>query len=286
MSAVKYIRDNCKNVTPFLYVPDFFLDVAKNLVPNISIRGFSKKEKYKNDNAAVQTQCKQHDTLGTHLVDHAFSVLVNKQVEIEDKNYCKLNTSKIDIKKFNLPDNYVVITTGFTALVREWPAKSVNETVDYIISKGYNVVFLGNKIVPVKGCADAIRGHFNEEINFSKGISLIDKTNLLEAGKIISQSKCIVGLDNGLLHLAGTTDVPIVAGFTTVNPLVRLPYRHNELGWSCFPVVPDECLKCKFCQSEWALVYDWDFRYCFYDDYACKFQLTGNKFIEQLEKIL
>lgn len=287
MTAIKYIRDTQPHIEMFLYVPDFFVDLAKNLVPNISIRSFVKKEKYNIAYPCIQTECPQHDTLGTHLVDHAFHVLVNKQVTIDHKNYCKLNIKKINIDKFQLPSKYVVVTTGFTAAVREWDARSVNETVKYIKSKGYIPVFLGNKVTKVEGLADAINGNFNHEIDYNAGISLVNKTTLLEAGKIIAQSSAIVGVDNGLCpHLAGTTDVPIITGFTTVNPRVRLPYRRNELGWNCFTVLPDDEIECRYCQSEWAIFYDHDFRECWYKDMLCVKSLTSDKFINELEKVL
>lgn len=285
MSAIKYIRDNLPHVRLHLYVPDFFCDLAKNLVPRISIRPFKKRDKFNSDFAGLRTHCPQHDTLCTHLVDHAFSVLVNKQVDITHKNYCQLDTTRININKFNLPEKFVIVTTGYTAQVREWNPNSINGTVNYLIKKGYTPVFLGSNNAPVLGCADAIRGAFNEEIDFSKGINLINKTSMLEAAKIISKSAALVGLDNGLMHLAGCTEVPIVGGFTTVAPDVRMPYRHNELGWNFYPVVPDKDT-CKFCQSDWALFFDHDFRYCYYADRQCCKSITAEKIIEQFERFL
>ena len=286
MTAIKYIKEQCSHIELKLFVPDFFLEVAKNLVPNMSINPFSKKYKFNKDLGTLKTDCLQHDTLGTHLVDNAFHVLVNKQVSIEHKNYVKLNTKKIKIDKFNLPSKYVVVCTGFTAPVREWIPSSINGTVDYIKSKGYKVVFLGNKVTPVIGCADDIIGKFNLEVDYSKGMSLIDKTTLLEAGAIIGASCGIIGNDNGLLHLAGCTEVPIVGGFTSVNPSVRMPYRHNILGWNFYPVVPEESLECRFCQSDIPLYYNFNFTQCLYGDRLCTKQLTADKFIEQLEKFL
>ena len=286
MSAIKYIRDFCPHVTLHLYVPDFFYPIAKNLVPRICIRPFSEREKYNTSYAAVKTQCSQHDTMSTHLVDHAFHVLVNRQVEPEHKNYIPLNLKHIKIKKFNLPEKYVVMTTGFTAEVRQFFPEYVNKICKFIKDSGYEVIFLGSNNIKIGGLADNIRGNFSEEIDFSVGINLINKTSLLEAGKIISESKCIVGLDNGLLHLAGCTEVPIIYGFTSVEPFHRLPYRHNESGWNCYPVLPDKDLSCKYCQSRWCLVYNHNFTKCFYNDNKCCLQLTPEKWIEQLKKVL
>lgn len=295
MTVVKYLIKIYPYVTFYIYVPDYFEDLAKNLVPEARIRIFSKADKQYNVKlGARKSDTESHSTLRSHLVDQAFHVLADKQVDIEHKNYCKLRTKSINIYNFKLPEKYVVITTGYTAIVREMKSKTVNELTDYIISKGYTPVFLGNKQTEIGLPGDhlLIKGNFPDAINYSKGIDLIGKTSLLEAGKIISESKCIIGLDNGLMHLAGTTNAPIIGGFTTVEPKYRMPYRDNTLGKDFYPVVPDESLACRFCQSNWDFIYDHDFRECYYikkemdNEIQCTKSLTSDKFIVQLEKIL
>lgn len=287
MIAINYIRDNySEHVQPYVWVPDYFYDLAKNLCPDVIIRPFSKAEKKFNPHwVGRRTTNPQHDALATHLVDHAFHVLVNKQVRTEFKNYPILDLKPIDISRFNLPDKYVIITTGFTAPIREMLPVVVNEISDYSLSKGYIPVFLGSHQAALGIEDTGIVGNFKTEIDYSKGLSLIDKTTLLEAGKIIAGAKTIVGLDNGLLHLAGCTEIPIVMGFTSVEPYLRLPYRHNELGWNVFSIVPDESIKCRFFQSNWTLFYDHDFKYC-NNNYECVKNLTSDKYIRILEKIL
>ena len=41
--------------------------------------------------------------------------------------------------KANLPEKYVVITTGFTSKTREWSPESVNGVVDYIDYETYKI---------------------------------------------------------------------------------------------------------------------------------------------------
>lgn len=287
MSAMKYIQTHYSHVTPYLYVPDYFLQLGRNLIPDMIIRPFSKGNKKFNATwPGRQTAIRQHDTLATHLVDHGFHVLSDRQVDIEHKNYLKLNLERINIDKFKLPKEYIVITTGFTAPIREFKPEKVNAIVKYLNEKQMVVVFLGSYQTKVGYNVENIKGNFNEEIDYSKGIDLINKTSLLEAGKIIARSKGIVGVDNGLLHLAGCTEVPIIAGFTSVEPKYRLPYRHNQLGWNCYVVVPPESCKERFFQSNWDFVYDHDFRTCYYGDYEMVKSLPTEDFIKHLEKIL
>lgn len=294
MVAIKYIRDYNAWVDINLIVPDYFYDLACNLVPNIEIHKFSEgTSAAKFGHPLIKTSENKFDTLKSHIVDNAFAILCNKQVTNEFKNYCKLNTDIVDISKFNLPEKYIVITTGFTAEVRELLPHTVNELAQYIIKKGYTPVFLGKKNAPLGlNSKFNLRGNFKNEIDYSVGIDLIDKTTLPECGKIIAGARTIIGNDNGLCHLAGCSDIPIVVGFTTVSPETRLPYRDNTLGHNCYPVVPDESLACRFCQTNWDFIYDHLFTKCWYKekgiskDIECVKQLNSLKFIEQLEKIL
>lgn len=288
LPAMKFIQDTYPWVVPYLYVPDYFLPLARNMLPNMIIRSFSKMKKSFNSNwPGRQTRLKGHDSLSTHLVDYNFNCLANKQVGPEHKNYLKLDLNPIKIEKFDLPKDYVVITTGFTAKIREFLPEKVNAIVKYLNERNMPVVFLGSRQANtgVSGVDDII-GNFNNEIDYTKGISLVDKTSLLEAGKIIAGSKCIIGLDNGLLHVAGCTDTPIISAYTSVAPHLRLPYRNNQLGWNCYPIVPPETCIDRFFQSNIDFLFDVDLRFCYYGDYEMIKSLRVEDFIEALEKVL
>lgn len=286
LPAIKYIADYHKHIQIHFWVQDFFVEFAKNCLrnTNVIVRGFSEKAKYKEHFIGKNFSSHRHDNMATHLTDHAFHVIVNKQVADKHKNYLQPDLSRVNIDRFNLPERYIIMTTGYTAQVREMLPNIVNEVNKYIVSKGYAVVFLGKRDTST-GLA-TIKGNFKETIDYSLGINLIDKTSLLETTKIIANAATLVGLDNGLHHIAGCTNIPIVAGYTTVEACYRMPYRNNILGHNCYPVVPEESLQCRFCQSNMVFEYNHDFRECLYQDYACVKMLTADKYIEQLEKIL
>jgi len=292
LPAVKYCLDNHPHIFYHLWIPDYFVEFAKNCLSHydkLTIRGFSQAKKYKEHFMARAFSRHDYNNLASHLTDNAFHVLVNKQVDLEDMNYIPLNLDKVDISKYNLPDKYVIMTTGYTATVREFYPHIINSITDYIRANGYEVVFLGKKITET-GLKDnnskAIKGNFNDKVDYSIGIDLIDKTTILEGAKVIANSKCIVGLDNGLLHLAGCTDTAIVGGFSSVEPKYRMPYRKNQLGWNYYPVVPPESVKCRFCQSNWTFTYNHDFKECYYKDVMCLKETTAEMYIEQLKKVL
>lgn len=286
----KYIYDHHPHVIQYLWVPDFFLDFAKASLPNdkqkLIIRPFSQQKKY-NENFYTRTlHGHVHTSLGTHLVDHAFHVLVNQQVDDKHKNYLKPDLTNVDVTRFNLPDKFVVITTGFTAPVRELLPEYVNQLSDYVLSRGYTPVYLGKEEAH-NGDKHVIKGTFKTEIDYSKGISLINQTTLLESAKVISEAKALVGLDNGLTHVGGCTDTPLIIGYTTVDPKHRLPYRYDQLGWNCYLVTltPQE-LACIHCQDNMQFTYDFQFTGCFYKDTLCTKLLNADKYIKELDKVL
>jgi ADP-heptose:LPS heptosyltransferase len=276
-----------------LALPKYFCSIAKRSLPK------SRKLKILNfDECATLSQqipikSFQHtgfyNNLSTHLTDHAFRIITSQEVDAKYKNYLPIKTSGVSVKRFNLPEKYVVISTGFTAKVREFRPEVVNEIIDYVNSRGYTPVFLGKKET-YAGNGFAIQGEFSDEIRFEAGLDLRDQTTLLESVLVIKNSAGIVGLDNGLLHLAATTDVPIIGGFTSVKPEHRLPYRNDEMGWNYHVVTLESSeLECIHCQSNNTLTIkhpNKDFRYCLYDDYKCTEMLTAKKYVEKLDLIL
>lgn len=291
MSAIKYLKDTFKFLTINLYVPDYFAELACNLVPGINVHRFSSGPKDYYKYPVYETKGK-HTPMRTHVVDQAFHILCDMQPTDEQRNYCRLNLDKIDTSSFSLPEKYAIVCTGFTAATREMLPQTINEISKHLLSKGVTPVYLGSKVAKTGDKQDNIIGNFNNEIDYSLGIDLIDKTSLVQAGKIINGSKVIVGMDCGLLHLAGCTDVPIIGGFTTVNPLLRMPVRNGILGWNYLSVVPSESLKCRFCQSNWNFIYKVDFRFCPYvtskqdTEIQCVKNLSSTKFIEKVNSIL
>lgn len=291
-----YIFKYFPHVIQHIWVPDYAFDLYRNILPrdkSLLVKPYSRGEKeYNQGYPGKRTATLEHTNMGSHLTDHAFHVLADKTVENQYKNYPSLKLDTIDITSFSLPKKYVVITTGYTAAVREMLPEVINALSDYVLARDYIPVYLGSKAAPVGGNVKEIIGNFREEVDYRKGIDLINATTLLQAGKIIARAQCIVGLDNGLIHLAGCTSTPIVAGYTTVAPLVRMPYRNDVLGYNCFPVVPDSILPCRFCQSNWEWVFDHDFRKCFYKEKGydktiqCVKNLTADKYINRMSSLL
>ncbi len=131
-----------------------------------------------------------------------------------------------------------------------------------------------------------ITGNFKAD--YTKGINLIDKTSLFEAHSIMANSAAVLGLDNGLLHLACmSSTAKLVYGFTTVEPRHRLPYRNDIQGYNCLVVMPTkEELSCIGCQSNMNFANTTHcFTTCFYKDNACLSLMTSDKWISKLQEL-
>lgn len=292
LPVIKFILDKHPHVYITLWVKSYFKTVARKSLPEtprLTIRSFDEKHLAKDGIPVKKFSGNIYTNLANHMSKQAFDIWCNTQPDDPNYyNYLPIDLKGVYINRFNLPKDYIIICTGYTAKVREFRPEIVNNLIDYVLSKGYTPVFLGRESTPENSDASkVIKGNFSQEIQFDKGINLINKTDLLESAKIIKGAKTIVGLDNGLIHLAATTDLSIVCGFSTVKPEHRAPYRHGIKGWEFYPVVlTEEELKCRFCQSNMTMKFSHDFRLCFYDDYKCTSLLTSDKYIKELEKIL
>lgn len=291
LSAVHYIITQYNWLTPLVWLPDFLQELAKNVLPKgTAIYGFSQMRGLYDPTKPTKTTKWDGSTspMKIHCVDYSFLKLCDENPEARYKNYLKVSMEDILIP--DMPSDYVVLTTGFTADVREWPAASVNGTAQWCIKQGLTPVFLGQTNTRT-GVQHVIKGSFSAEIEYDKGVNLVDKTSLLQAIRIMYGAKAILGVDNGLLHAAGCTDVPIIGGFTTVSPDIRMAYRNDILGWKYYPVTPDVDLSCKFCQQKTNFLYGHDYKNCLFKNDAfkrnkCVSQMTADKFISQLEKAL
>jgi ADP-heptose:LPS heptosyltransferase len=283
LSAIDYCVKNYNWVEPRLLVPEYFKGITQQQFPTIWVRTFEEFERTHKlmPVTMVRSDIPQCSIIRHHLVEQAFNTMLDVKPEKEAYDYVKLNLSDVDVSQFNLPEKYAVMTCMYTAKVREFPPQVVNEISDFLKETGITPVFLGKEEAKA-GNHHTIKG--KTEVNMDQGLNLLNKTSLLEAAKIMQSSQCVIGLDNGLLHLAATTDAHIVAGFTTVDPLHRRPQRNGVEGWRFHEVTPE--LDCKFCQSKLNFVYDVLFTKCFQHHMKCVKEMKADPYINQIKKIL
>lgn len=189
----------------------------------------------------------------------------------------EIRGDEADISRFNLPENYAVVTVNSTSPVRTLPSQTINEISRYIKEKGLTPVYLGKETLAHDYKAKA------PDFDASLGVDLREKTNLIEAACILARARFVVGLDNGLLHLATCSKVPVIFAFTSVNPNHRLIKRDART----IVLTPPEELRCRFCSSNMRFAaIGHDYKYCPYQDILCCKLITPEAFRAAIDKVL
>lgn len=258
LPAVRYLASQALNTKFTVIYPDYFQAPAYRLLPLSNVKYIRTSDakvdvdgKLINWNAQGAENKNYCTTLKTHMTDHALATLADCRVEsIIEKAYPQI----APVRKRRA----VVITTGFTAPVRTFgPPAIINKIARLCGDSGCHVYWLGSKQA-ITGSRENVEAKFTEGIDFTYGEDLRDRTTLLQALDLINESLLVIGVDNGLLHLASCTNTPVIAGFTNVSPHLRIPYG-SERQWTT--IVPNKTT-CNHCQSSTFLDFDADFRRC------------------------
>jgi hypothetical protein len=263
-SAVQYVADEHPHADVRIFTSELFYDVAKHLFGHIPRWGiylrkdFAKYYESRSLIAFPKPGTQLINACGAHLMDLGFYYFLDLDPPPESHNYL------LDLK-YNGPwkwpeldekSKYAIFTPGSTTEVREMPVKAFDELVAYTLEQGITPVFLGKREL-----SDNYRAKFLN-YDFSRGVDLRERTTLLEATQIMRGAQFVIGLDNGLLHMAGTTDVPVIFGHNIASLKHRILRRRK--GLTINMVVSEEELGCIGCQSKMRFLYKHDFRSCFY----------------------
>lgn len=216
------------------------------------------------------------------LTEYASIGLLGRIVSEDKLKYISLPT--VDVSHFGVDfSNSVIIITTYRDRQRTILASEIVKIAEYVASKGLTPVYVG-KTGAISIWKNSLAKTDFEYPGF--GIDLMNKTSLLELATIMGQAKAVVGMDSGPIHLAFTTDVPVVCGFTTVAPDLRIPYRGLAKTEAVTPNI-----YCNFCESDWGLN-AWNFSNCprligaAEDTVAeCVTKMSSDKFIKGLNKL-
>jgi ADP-heptose:LPS heptosyltransferase len=158
-----------------------------------------------------------------HAIHLGFTLLPNKM-------HCYYRPTSLLSK--NIPfENYVVIHPVNTWENRTWDAIKWMELTEKLNLLGIAVISLG-KDSSETGFFNVQKPVFNFEIKH--GMNLMNQTSISDCWHIISKAKCIVTMDSGLMHLAGTTDTNIIQLGSPINPHFRAPYRNGSQDYKYF----------------------------------------------------
>jgi heptosyltransferase-2 len=178
----------------------------------------------------------------------------------------KTNLKADKKKKFDIPEEYVILAPGSVWETKKWPAKKFGELANLIkMQLNIPVVILGSK----------------QELELSRELkqvapSVIDltgETSLIECKNIIAHSKGFVGNDSGLVHMAALYNIPSV---------VVLGPTHESLGfvpWQNNVEVATLNLECSPCGTHGA-------DKCPIKTHACMTDLGAQLVMSHLKKVL
>lgn len=220
----------------------------------------------------VVTWVKDITTINMHLVDYSNMRIADALLDGEARNYPSIPAVPL---AFDLPKKYVVIVATRTTPMREMLPEAYARCVQVAQQLGYAVVVVGQKykVHICNGKFMDIDQAFDPVIDASI-IDLRERTDLVQLHSVLAHSSAVITVDSGIMHLAGCTEVPIVAGFTCVKPKFRAPIRHGEVGWNLQMVRPTS--DCKYCYNQ-RLMPKQDFGECGTQTFECVKSLTPEK---------
>lgn len=195
----------------------------------------------------------------THLFDLGFAFFANRCGAPPEAKlpYVTQGREKLPKKLRDLAGKYVVFTPGVVTPSRETTGRHWNPVINHVTERGMTPVFLGRNRI-----TSSLHADFPDDIAYDSGIDLRNQTTLLDAAVICEYANCVIGLDNGLLHLAATTDAKIVFGYNIAAPEHREPRR--DWGRTVNVALTKGELACAHCQSTMFGTHLHSFHNCMY----------------------
>ncbi len=277
--AIRYTHDTYTHLTMHVYWQDYFLPLAKVLLPETDrMKHFKISEaKLFMPGAFITFDPNRITSLRLDLTEQAF-LIVNDMVSPSEEARYYPQPGKAALRA-DLTKKYVVFTVASTAPARVWPAKEINELARRVKARGFAPVLLGSTEPQPTGNNANVKGEIDEEVDRSLFTDLSNQTTLVEALGVIQGASAVLGVDNGLLHLAHCTDVPVVVGYTSVEAKHRLPSRPKGQT-----IAIEAQVSCYGCQSKCNFI-DFNFTKCMFGDYLCTTTMTADRFEKALENL-
>ena len=130
----------------------------------------------------------------------------------------------IEPKKNFVHEKYAVIHPVNSWPNRTWSQENWLKLCEELIKCRYTVVAVGKD--------SSETGFFNVQKPVhdmgNNIINLMNQTSISETWHLINDAAVVITMDSGILHLAGTTDTPIVELGSPINPEFRRPYRKTS----------------------------------------------------------
>lgn len=281
MTPLQWIAECATWISPNLIVPVYFVELARYFMkkyPHVPIRTYKELTEIPGYETMpcrgpVNIGMESLNATGAHLLTCGWVYYTNREkapagwdryppFEQADLDAVALTPEAAALE----PGKYAVITTGITTPSRHVEPRYWNMIIDYVRELGLTPVFLGKQLVETGNLAN-VHTKFPREVHYDLGVNLCDRTTLMQAASIMSRAAVVIGHDNGLLHLAACTGVPLVFGYNLASPEHREPRRLRGRTYNV--TLTNQELACNWCQSHNNFVIGFSYTKCFYSDLKC-----------------
>jgi FkbM family methyltransferase len=128
-----------------------------------------------------------------------------------------------------LPETYVVLHVTSNWPNRTWDKKNWQKLINWLSDNQIFTVLIGS------GYREELHSSYSDkpldkecpEFDNLYGIDLTNQGTMSDMWWVINESMCIITMDSGPLHLAGTTDTHIIQLGSAINPKLRAPFRNG-----------------------------------------------------------
>jgi len=221
ISTHPYLFDNCPYVDESLRFDDYTeeqLSEKYDLHKTFFLLG-------KQDSRGVEFKHAMCDIRQFHAKDLGFMLTPN---ELTCEYFPKSDESCLS--EFNLPERYVVIHPSQSWSSRTWSKYNWQALCISLEDAGIPVISIGKDAREESDFSGTtLKPVF--KLDIKNGLDLSNKTTLDQSWHILNKSTCVITMDSGILHLAGTTDTHILQLGSSIKPEYRAPYRLGSQGY-------------------------------------------------------
>jgi FkbM family methyltransferase len=155
------------------------------------------------------------------------------------------NSMELDVA---LPDMYVVLHITNNWANRTWDYQKWKKLIQWLSDNKIFTVLIGfgHREIVHHSISNIPLEKQCPSFNNLYGLDLANQGTMSDMWHVINDAKCIVTMDTGPLHLAGTTDTHIIQLGSAVHPAYRAPYRNGSQNYK-YNYVGGECNL--FCNS-------------------------------------
>mgnify|MGYP003949934351 CR=1 FL=1 len=173
----------------------------------------------------VDSICKKHNAIDIRQY-HAWDLGISLT---NDEMHCDLYCEKEKDVGIN---DYILIHPSKTWDSRTWDGEKWQDLSNKLIQLGLNVVIIGNDIDQLEFDSQEKEFISKNMYNIKGNINLINKTTIPELRWMMNnKALCVITMDSGILHVAGTTDCNIIQLGSSIDYRLRAPWRNGSQSY-------------------------------------------------------